>query len=320
VSGSQGLVLRYDGTIWTETTIPTPSTSREVWGATPEQVWVLTDGDDPARWNGTQWELVTTGEQIQFRGMWGSSPESAFASGWNAVTGDFRMLAWDGASWTSVNVTGQRVIYKMWGASDSRIFAGSDDGVLVYNGSTWALDATAGTPSLARSVWGNAPTEVYAGAGRNIYLFDGTSWTDVGRLGTDNISDIWTTTDADVFATEQSGAIIRGHRNASLTVADLTLNGIGVTATTSVSVTDGDGIPITASVALRFTSLDPGVATVDSITGLVTTVSAGVASIVATAPGGVADTGVVTVTDLNARGPLRRLHGPPPLLINRPGT
>jgi len=184
----------------------------------------------------------------------------------------------------------------MWGASESRIFAGSDDGVFVYDGSAWALDASAGAPSWAESVWGNGLTEVYAGQGHNVHVFDGTSWTDVGRLSADHIADIWTTTDADVFIADESGAIIRGHRNASLAVADQILNSAGDTVTMSVTATDDDGNPITASIALMFTSLDPGVAMVDPATGFVTALSAGVASIVATAPGGVADTAMVTVT------------------------
>jgi hypothetical protein len=143
-----GIILHYDGTAWTEsalaprTTYGTPKQAFKVWGAAPDDVWVVGTLALLMHWDGAAWEVLPEPvyETSVLTTVHGSDANWVVAVG---GPGNARAATYDGSTWTDVTPqpsTGGPIVPNMNGvyAPESGRAAICGD-----NGSIWWLEGTA---------------------------------------------------------------------------------------------------------------------------------------------------------------------------------
>ncbi len=300
--GNAGALYTYDGASWTAVASGTGNHLWGVWAASEQDAFVGGSNATMLHWNGTAWSTMTVpgpGTASLGSGLWGSSASDLWAT-----AGANALLHYDGTAWSTVAVSG--TFFGLWGTASNDVFAVGGAGALAhFNGSSWSAMASPTLENL-RGVWGSSPTDVYAsGSNGTILHYDGSTWTVLPTYtGTQLLHHVWGAPRGGVWVVGADGTgpalVLRGYRGGSVTVspAGATLHALGATIGIAATVRDAGGATL-AGVPLRWTSTAPGVARVDSLTGLVTAVSNGSATVRVTAAGGVFATVSVTVQQVS---------------------
>jgi hypothetical protein len=180
--GNEGIILHFDGAIWSRQFSGTDANLRDVWGTAENDIWAVGhEGDTP--WNpgdgvilhydGNSWTEVTSilVAVPPLIAIWGSSPQDIFAVGDEGA-----MMHYDGFSWTAMTSGVSNSLYTVWGTGPSEVFAaGSDGTILFYDGSSWTpMDS--GTDEYIWAIWGTGSVNIFAAGGNGIFHFDGESW------------------------------------------------------------------------------------------------------------------------------------------------
>jgi hypothetical protein len=267
-----------------------PGTFRDIWGASPVDVYAVGDEGTILHFDGTTWSVMESGTTGGFGTVWGTSASDVYAAG----GADQAVYHYDGTSWGVVAGTEGSQPWGVWGSSATDIYAMCMGSILHYDGASWSpmaniLGAIAG--------WGSSPTDVYAVGWGTIVRYNGTTWSTMASEGT-LFNGVWGTSAGDVYAVDYSGgAILRGVRGATVIVTpdDHTLSAIGDTVRLTAEARDAANNPF-GGVTFQWSSSVQSVATVDA-TGLVTAVGSGATTITAraTGPGGVTGTATVRV-------------------------
>jgi len=328
--GGGGNILHFDGSAWTLMASGTTQSLQDVWGTSGTDVFVVGSGGTILRYTGTGWAPMTSGTTQQLLGVWGASRSDVFAVGANGT-----ILRYDGTSWNPMASGTSQQLFAVWGASRTNVFAVGNAGtILHYDGTGWS-PMTSGTTQALQDVWGTSATDVFVTATGNFYLhyngsawstvttpsvftygvwgtassdvfevgsggtaqhYDGSTWTPMSSGTIQSLQEVWTTAHSDVTVVGNSGTILRGVRGATVTIAagSWTVTPQGNQQQLTATVRDGASA-VVPGVALAWRSVNPAVAAVNG-SGLVTAVALGSADIVATAPGGLADTLTVAVT------------------------
>ncbi len=159
-------VDHYDGTTWTDVSIPDQSVD-ELWGTAADDVYAgVTSG--AARWDGTSWTVEDPGCAC-FSGnrtAWASAADDRYA----AFNG--KIYHRDGSGWSLALTTSY--VNALWGSAPDDVFAATSQAILHFDGVTWTTQfANAPSPSW---IWGTGPDDVYALGYQVIWHFDGTAW------------------------------------------------------------------------------------------------------------------------------------------------
>jgi hypothetical protein len=201
------VILHYDGTGWSEMTIPTSESLcavRGVWGSSGSDVFAVGSGGTILHYHSAEWSVMTSPTSAELVGVWGSGDRDVFAVGAGGT-----ILHYDGATWTSM-VSGTGVwLNGVWGSSDGDVFAvGNPPGtILHYNGAVWTSMDSGVTESLS-DVWGSRHSDVFAvGVGGRMVHYDGTTWSVMSSSTTQYLKGLGGTT-GDVFAVGENGAIL----------------------------------------------------------------------------------------------------------------
>jgi hypothetical protein len=146
-----GVILHYDGTAWTQSATAPPPVGYEahqqafkVWGAAPDDVWVVGTFALLMHWDGTAWETLPDPvyETSTLTTIHGSSASWVVAVG---GPGNARVATYDGTTWTDVTpqpALGGPIVPNMNG-----VYAPEDGRAVICgdNGSIWWLDDTVWT-------------------------------------------------------------------------------------------------------------------------------------------------------------------------------
>jgi len=149
VVGANGLILRWNGVMWSQVPSPTTAPIRAVYAASPTEAWASGTGFI-LRWNGTAWAQVTLpsiplcsswgctadAQNYSFSGISGSGPQDVYVSGSRYSTSTCSTglwcysgvaLRWDGASWSTLQFTNSAGFMGVWsGAPGQAWFVGAD--------------------------------------------------------------------------------------------------------------------------------------------------------------------------------------------------
>ena len=329
--GVSGTVLRWNGSAWSPMASGTTQSLQDVWGTSAADVYAVGNGGTILHYDGTSWAPMISGTTQSLLGVWGASRSDIFAVGNNGT-----ILRYDGTTWTMMASGTAVALYAVWGTSRANVFAVGAGGTVVhYDGSAWSVTTGVGGTVTLQDVWGVSPTEVFAVTGSSYQLvrYDGSSWSvwtpapsGYGLWGTTSsgiyvvgssgglsrwdgaawtamtsgtgqtLNEVWTTSASDVTVVGNAGTILRGIRGATVSVAggSWTVTPQGNQLQATAEARDALNAVVTG-VPFTWQSTNPAVATVNT-SGLVTAVALGSADIIATAPGGLADTLSVTVT------------------------
>ena len=133
--GSNGTVLHYDGSAWTEMESGTSEFLNNVWGSSGTDVFAVGFNGTILHYNGNNWSYMTSGITRNLMGVWGSSGTDVFAVG-NLGT----ILYYDGNTWFDMRQDTKDQLRSVWGSSGTDVFvSGGYGSILNYNGSAWSF-------------------------------------------------------------------------------------------------------------------------------------------------------------------------------------
>ncbi len=176
--GNVGTALHGNGSNWSEKNTKVSNNLRAVWGFSGSDVYAVGDSI-VLHFNGSKWSEVDVGYTDIFVSVWGSSPSDVFIAGQDD-TGPEYILHYDGIGWTRMSIPSYHGVYDLWGSSGSDVYAcGPYGSMLHYDGATWSEQTDVGVSHLY-SLSGNAADDIYvAGVGGQIFHYDGSTWDQV---------------------------------------------------------------------------------------------------------------------------------------------
>lgn len=137
VQSSLALILRYDGSAWTEEVRSEPDlVFFGVWSAAPDDAFAVGAVGETAaihHFDGTAWSAMTVPPVGPLFHVWGASGTDVYA------VGDGTILHYDGAAWTEVQTLAQQLT-GVWGSSPADVFAVGESGTIMH-----------GTPAVSGS-------------------------------------------------------------------------------------------------------------------------------------------------------------------------
>jgi hypothetical protein len=243
----EGVILRFDGTSWTETVSVSGSDRRfnSVHGDGAGNVWVAGHHQDAStyaldalvlrsanggqNWTGTR--IPVPQHTPQLFDVWASGPNDVHAVGrafHNASGLSYGLrMRFDGAQWHKAVETVPSDLLTVWGTGDGTVYAGGLDGhylsgaatgvilTSANSGATWTRSSfapTVGNRRTVNAIWGASARTVYAaGSGGAILQLDGAGWESVGPFST-SLATLWGFSSEDVWALGGAGAVIHGTR------------------------------------------------------------------------------------------------------------
>ena len=191
-STSPGLVLRYNGSAWSDMG---PNQEFDhylaLWGTSPGDLLAAGWFDAiPANglirhFNGTEWSAITDhgfGTNGQITDLTGSTSTDVYALGSESsfdtepsVTTS-AITHYDGNGWSRSFATTEYQLNGVWAAGPNNAFAVANDGYIFHhNGAAWTLMQSP-TGHHLRDVWGASAGDVYAVGDGGILHYDGSTW------------------------------------------------------------------------------------------------------------------------------------------------
>jgi formylglycine-generating enzyme required for sulfatase activity len=223
-SDTDPAIFRYDGTRWTQMTLPKQYDFKyfnDVWGSSGNNVFAV-GGGTILRYDGTKWAEMQDTDTDRLNCLWGNAADDVFAAGasYDEGTKDWygTILHYDGTAWTEMMTsTSPSEYYGIWGSSGNNMYAvGYDAGLngvmLRYDGSSWANTAEYPSGTL-NVIWGSSAKDAFAFAHNDsgngsFFHYEGTEWTSLIRAD-DLIEGMWGNSGSDVFAVGRHGTIFR---------------------------------------------------------------------------------------------------------------
>lgn len=178
---------------WQHEVSPTSQALRGIWGAAPDDFFVVGNGGTVLRYATGQLTQVASVPTMQnLNAVWGTSATDVFAAG-NGGT----ILHFDGNAFTTMTTTTASALTGLWGSDAANVYAVGISGTVVhYDGNSW-ISNMLGTSTL-RAVWGSSASDVYAvGDAKTVFHFNGSQWSASSVLPG--------TFDVDLFAVWGSG-------------------------------------------------------------------------------------------------------------------
>jgi len=168
--GRLGTIEHYDGTNWTESSLPSPKNQLllHLFGVATDDLWAV--GDGLFHWDGHTWKEIDTLETIFAIGG-DNSADMWLATSSNAVA------HWDGTALTprtAPAISGQ--LLGFWASGTDVYTVSSSGGIAKWLGSSWGvIDGGSHSGNAAAFV---SPTQVVLAANDGVaWFFDGNGWT-----------------------------------------------------------------------------------------------------------------------------------------------
>ena len=127
------LIYHYDGTSWTDLTLPGAFTLYAVWALDESNAFAVGERGVVMRYNGSAWQFMVSGVTTRITDVWGSSPTDVYA------VGDCGMIHFDGSRWTRQPVYRGEYLFRIVGRSADDIVAFGRHGSfwLRFDGHNW---------------------------------------------------------------------------------------------------------------------------------------------------------------------------------------
>ncbi len=171
---SAELVMRYDGTSWTQQVTPNGSfILLRVAGGTGWAVAVGNGGRIIAsNGSGGAWSAQASSTTQQLFDVWGdTSGTNIFAVGANGT-----ILARSSGTWSAQTSPTTQSLRAVWGSGTTVFAVGSNGAIVRKVGAGAFASMTSPTTQQLLDVWGRSPTDVYAVGNEGVFHFDGSDW------------------------------------------------------------------------------------------------------------------------------------------------
>jgi hypothetical protein len=205
-AGTGGVVIRFNGSVWSELDTGTDVDLSSVWAGSGEDVWVAGDRGEVRRFDGSGWYSRSISTDVDIDGIWGLSDGAVIAVGNQGLIHRFDGTTWHGLlSGTTADLTG------VWGSAEGPIWVVGAGGTVLRSdtGIDWSAVAIGSYDDLA-AVWGTAADDVWiAGKGGEVHHFDGREWERHGATPL-RFNAIWSAPDSQLLAVGSDGGSLVG--------------------------------------------------------------------------------------------------------------
>ena len=174
---ASGHVAHFDGTQWTDTTLP--ASLHAVYGRAPDDVFVVGADGYIGHFDGTSWTAMGTPVSTELRAISGSG-QDVIVVGFGSTVLRLGQGGWErdtNATLPTAGFTG------VWQAGPDDVYVvGALSTITHWNGSSWATTPLTGLVRTLHGISGRSPTEIYVVGdadenGRSLFLWDGVGWT-----------------------------------------------------------------------------------------------------------------------------------------------
>lgn len=188
-STTKGEVHHFDGEVWSKMDVPDVGLLSWSYGFGSDDVWSVGRGGAIVHYDGTAWAEVDSKTDQDLWGVWGASPNDIYVVGGNVFSGQVTILHWDGSEIqqeelpSEANPLDVRALFKVYGIG-SRVFAVGASGLIVEKTSEGWIRHSGGSEADQDFValWGTSDDDIIAVGGRTspkVATWDGTSWTTI---------------------------------------------------------------------------------------------------------------------------------------------
>jgi hypothetical protein len=171
------------------------------------------------RYDGSNWSEMWSGTTLRLKCIWGSGPNDIFTAGdrggyYGTSTGV--IMHYNSSGWSEMWSASGAGIGGVWGTGPNNVYAAAGSsyvvgGLLHYDGSQWSPVHDAYAPYGFNAIWGSGPNDVFAvGGGGSISHYDGTHgdgwlgpyqvWVPMVSGTTNDLYGVWGSGPMDVFA------------------------------------------------------------------------------------------------------------------------
>lgn len=195
--GVGGAVLTWDGTAWLSAASPVTTSLYDVYAPAADDVFAAGDYGTVLHYDGTAWSKMPGDfAGTHFKGIDGSAGDDVFACGNQGA-----IYHYDGETWTPMDSGSDKPLQDVWVAGPGDVFVvGIGGTILHYDGEAWTPMASPTTADLYH-VRGAGPDRVYALAGDGeVIRYDGTGWTAYASLPQGFPNDLWSGPDGRLYA------------------------------------------------------------------------------------------------------------------------
>ncbi len=187
------VIFHYDGSAWSELTRVEEIVQNALWCSSSAGLLAVGDDGTISHYDGTSWSEMPSGTENSLHAIWGTSASDVFAVGDGGT-----VLHYNGSVWSVMANAASNTLQFVWGTSPSSVFAGGvASGPIHYDGSVWSSPRS-GDPGLSGMC--GASTALFGVGGSSLWQFDGGAWTEMLCDSHDDVSSLWGSSAADVFA------------------------------------------------------------------------------------------------------------------------
>jgi len=225
-SGKSGTIVHYNGSTWRTMNSGTSNDLNDVWGNSPADVYVVGVSGTILNCDGIEWSQMSSGTTENLRGIWGDSAEDVFAVG-EAGT----ILHYDDETWDLMSSGISNDLNDVWGDSEEDVFVVGDSGmVLHYDDNKWT-QMSSGTSEDLNNVWGDSADNVFVvGDSGTMLHYDGNTWIQMSSVISENLNKVWGKSANDIFIVGNSGILLHYDGSAWIQMSSGTsesLDGLG---------------------------------------------------------------------------------------------
>jgi hypothetical protein len=232
----------FDGTTWSDITLPPTATLRAVFGLGANNIYAAGDSGSIVHFDGSTWTKVSGIPTTTWNlyAIWASGPSDVYAIGYLG-----NLSHWDGSTWTSAwSGATTNHVYGLYGFSATDIWGVAQNGTIIHKDSSGWTHTTHGTYDLL-AVWGIAANDVWAvGKFGSTYHWNGTAWSVVATPATSDYADLSAIrgrASNDVWAAGSNGALYHWDGSTwsrALSGSSARINGMTIAGTSLYAVGD----------------------------------------------------------------------------------
>lgn len=215
--GSNGALVRYNGTAWSAVAGPVTARLNGVHGSAANDVWAVGDGGAIIHFNGAVWNIVPSGTTGDLNAVHAISATDAIAVGDNGA-----IIRWNGSQWldqtAAITPAPTTDFFDVWAAAGNDAWivgqgsANPNESPLwQWNGTAWAKVAPPLTPLIGlNAIHGFAANDIWvAGDLGVIHTYNGT-WSNQGSALPNTMRAIFGRSATDLFAAGDAGGFQAG--------------------------------------------------------------------------------------------------------------
>jgi hypothetical protein len=204
VVGGFGTILHYNGFVWSQQSLPTASNFIGIHGTASDDIMAVASDGSIMHYDGESWLEMETSSPLQLFSVWGRAADDYWAVG-----DTWTIHHYDGQSWSCVLEQGD-LIWGIWAAAADDVWAAGFQGrTFHFDGTDWTEQASA-TSYTVYGLWGAAADDIYSvGTQGRIQHFDGQDWTIMDSPTDENLLGVWGLSAEEIFIVGENGTILR---------------------------------------------------------------------------------------------------------------